>query len=79
MGMKIEILGPACNKCEYLYRYIQKVIVENDLDAEVRFVDRMEEILKLGVMMTPAVIIDGETMSVGRVPSKSEIRQWLDY
>jgi len=77
--MKIEVLGPACNKCEYLYKYFLKICRENDIDAEVLFIERMDEILKYGIMMTPAVVIDGETKSVGRVPSKAEIRKWLGF
>ena len=75
--MKIEVLGVDCNKCEYVFKFIEKTCAENKLPADVEFVCRMDEILARGVMMTPAVIIDGETKCVGRVPSKAEIKQWL--
>ena len=75
--MKVQVLGVDCNKCEYLFKFICKIVQENTLDAEVTQVGDMSEILKYNVMMTPAVVIDREVKCVGRVPSKAELRAWL--
>jgi len=75
--MKVEVLGVDCNKCEYLFRFICKIIQENNVNAKVTQVGDMSEILKYNVMMIPAVVIDGDVKCVGRVPSKAELRAWL--
>ena len=74
---KIIVLGADCNKCDYVLKFIQKTIEENGIQAEAEMECDMTKILAYGVMMTPAVVIDGEVVSVGTVPSKAEIRKWL--
>jgi small redox-active disulfide protein 2 len=75
--MKIQVLGADCNKCQYLFRFMNKMVKEHNVNAEVHSVAKMADILKFGVMMTPALVIDGKVICVGRVPSKREIRGWL--
>ena len=76
-GKKIIILGADCNKCDYVLQFIEKTCKENNIEAEVEMECDMTKILDYGVMMTPAVVIDDEVVSVGRIPSKGEIRKWL--
>jgi small redox-active disulfide protein 2 len=75
--MKILVLGPGCQKCDYTKSLIEAVVLELGIRAEVRQVRDVREILEYAVMMTPAVIIDDEEVLVGRVPSKDEVRKWL--
>lgn len=75
--MKIEILGVNCNKCIYFHKLVEKHVQEMGLDAEVLFVDDMEKILSYGVMMTPALIVDGKVKCVGRLPQIPELKKWL--
>ena len=77
MPMKIEILGPGCDKCEYARKLIEKVCAEMNVEADVRAITDMREILQYAVMITPAVLIDDEEVLVGRVPTKDEVRRWL--
>ncbi len=76
--MKIEVLGSGCAKCKKTTELIKKEIENAGIDAEVIKVEKMEDIVSRGVMMTPAVIVDGETKSAGKVPSAKEIKTWFE-
>ncbi len=75
---KIHILGPGCPKCGKLAENARAVAEELELDFEVEKVTDINEIMKFGVMMTPALVIDGQVKAVGKVPSPDEIRQMLE-
>ena len=75
--MKIEVLGMGCSKCKMLYENTKKAVQEKGVEAEVVKVEDMDKITDYGVMMTPALIIDGEVRSSGKVPTAEEIKQWL--
>jgi small redox-active disulfide protein 2 len=75
--IRIEVLGVSCQKCEYVFRLIQKLAQDNHVAAEVVFIQDMGKILTYNVMMTPAVVLDGKVVCVGRTPSSDEILGWL--
>ena len=75
--MDVKVLGPGCTKCKKLYAEVEKVIAETGSTAVLTKVDRVEDIMKFGVMVTPALVIDGEVKSLGRVPGHKEIAGWL--
>jgi small redox-active disulfide protein 2 len=75
--MKIEILGTGCSKCNKTKEVIEKVLKNDGVKAEVVKVEDLEKILNYGVMITPAVVIDGEVKLVGKVPNEKEIRKWI--
>lgn len=75
--MKIEILGPGCAKCEKTAKEVEKVISQLGLDAEIEHVTDIDSIVDRGVMITPAVFVDGEKKSEGKVPKASAIESWL--
>jgi small redox-active disulfide protein 2 len=75
--MKIEVFGPGCPKCKKTLENVNKALAEAGTTAEVLKVEKFEEIAKRKIIMTPAVAIDGEVKSSGKVPSVEEIRQWL--
>ena len=75
---KIEILGTGCPKCQKTTELIEKEIEESDVEAEIVKVEELDEIVEKGVMMTPAVVIDGETKVEGRVPNADEIKSWFN-
>ncbi|MFC1593971.1 thioredoxin family protein [Candidatus Omnitrophota bacterium] len=75
--MKIEILGMGCPKCKMLYENAKKAVEEKDIQAEVVKVEDIDTITECGVMMTPALVIDGEVKSSGKVLSAEEIVKWL--
>ncbi|MBN2602915.1 MAG: TM0996/MTH895 family glutaredoxin-like protein [Candidatus Thermoplasmatota archaeon] len=76
--MKIEILGTGCPKCKATEKIVRKVVEEIGKDAEVVKVEDLQEIVNRGVMMTPAVAIDGEIKIVGHIPSAEEIKKLLN-
>jgi small redox-active disulfide protein 2 len=75
--MDIKVLGPGCAKCEKTVKLIKEAIAEEGADARIEKIIDLMEIAGYGVFGTPAVIIDGEVKSVGKVPRKKEIKAWL--
>ena len=75
--MKIEILGTGCPKCKKVKETVEKVLKETGVEAEVVKVEDFETILNYGVMVTPALVIDGEVKLAGKVPGPEEIRKWI--
>ena len=75
--MKIEILGTGCPKCKKLTELAKETVAELGIPAEILKVDKINDIMNYGVMLTPALAIDGEVKVAGRIPSKEEIKKWL--
>lgn len=71
--MKIEILGTGCPKCKKLYELTNEALKETGVQAEVVKVEKIQDIMNYGVMMTPALVVDGVVKTAGKVPSKAEI------
>lgn len=76
--MKIEILGTGCAKCKKTEKIVKEIVEELGMDAEVVKIEDLQKIIDRGVMMTPAVVIDGEVKIVGHVPNKNEIKEFLN-
>jgi small redox-active disulfide protein 2 len=76
--MTIEVLGPGCAKCQTLAENAKAAIEKLGLDCELVKVSEIDEIVKRGVMMTPALIVDGVVRSVGRVVSADQIASFLE-
>jgi small redox-active disulfide protein 2 len=75
--MKIEILGTGCAKCKKTKEMADKAVKEMGVDAEVIKVEDFDKILGYGVMVTPALVIDGDVKVAGRVPSVDDIKKWI--
>jgi len=75
--MKIEILGTGCPKCQKLYDAAKDAVARSGVQAEIVKVTKISDIIKYGVMVTPALVIDGQVKVAGKVPSPDEIAQWL--
>lgn len=75
--MKIEILGTGCPKCEKLAQLTHQAAEELNLACELVKVTDINEILSSGVMITPALIVDGKILFSGRVPSLEELKKAL--
>jgi small redox-active disulfide protein 2 len=73
--MKIEILGMGCSKCKKMTQNAQQAIEELDIEAEIVKVEDLDKITEYGVMMTPALVIEGEVISPGKVLSVDEIKK----
>jgi small redox-active disulfide protein 2 len=75
--MRIEIFGPGCAKCRKTSAEIEKVVNQLGIDATIEHVTDMDAIVNRGVLLTPAVFIDGEKKTEGKVPKASDIEAWL--
>jgi small redox-active disulfide protein 2 len=76
--MEVKVLGPGCPRCKKLYEEVQKALQHAGLEGvSVEKVEGISDIMAHGVMMTPALVIDGEVKSQGKIPETREIVQWL--
>jgi small redox-active disulfide protein 2 len=75
--MKIQILGTGCAKCQKLSDNAKQAADELGLDYELVKVSDIKDIAAFGVMMTPALAVDGEVKLAGKVPSPKELKKYL--
>ena len=75
--MKLEVLGTGCPKCQQLTANVQAAVEQAGLTAEIVKVTDIADIAARGVMMTPALLVDGEAKVVGKVPPVEEIKALL--
>lgn len=75
--MKIEILGIGCPKCKILFAHTEAAVKELGIQAEVCKVTDIGTIMEYGVLMTPALAVNGAVVSSGRVLSKDELKKIL--
>jgi small redox-active disulfide protein 2 len=73
----IQVLGPGCAKCAKLQQNVEAAVKELGTEAMVEKVTDINVIIGFGVMMTPALAIDGEVKLVGKVPSVEELKKVL--
>jgi small redox-active disulfide protein 2 len=74
---KLQVLGLGCAKCEMLARHAEEAARALGLDYELEKVSNLEDIAKFGIMMTPALAVDGQVRIVGRVPTAEAIKKIL--
>ena len=75
--MEIKILGPGCLKCRQTEKIVREVVAETGVDAHIEKITDTMKIASYGVFGTPAVVIDGEVKSVGKIPGTDEVKGWL--
>jgi small redox-active disulfide protein 2 len=75
--MEIKVCGPGCANCTKAEAVVKEAVAESGVSAEVAKVTDFAEMAKLGVLSTPAIVINGQIMCVGKVPTKSEVQEWL--
>jgi small redox-active disulfide protein 2 len=75
--VKIKILGTGCAKCRKLYAEAEKAIAASGAAVELEKVEALDEIVRHGVMVTPALVLDDAVKACGRVPPVSEIVGWI--
>ncbi|HPO03201.1 thioredoxin family protein [Treponema zuelzerae] len=75
--MKIQILGTGCPKCRQLEANAREAVSAKGVEAEIEKVTDIDEIMEMGVMMTPALVIDGDVRSVGKVLTVEQIAAQL--
>ncbi len=75
--MDIKVLGPGCPKCQETERLVREVVAESSVDAKIEKVTDLMKIAGYGVFGTPAVVVDGEVKSVGKIPGEEDIKAWI--
>lgn len=75
--VEIKVLGPGCVNCRKVEALIREAVAEAGVAAEVEKVSDIMKIARYGVFGTPAVVVDGQVKSVGKIPKKEEILAWL--
>jgi small redox-active disulfide protein 2 len=75
--MDIKVLGPGFPKCKQTEKFVKEAVTEAGVDAQIEKVTDTMEIAGYGVFGTPAVVVDGDVKSVGKIPKKEEVKSWL--
>lgn len=75
--MKIEILGTGCSKCRQTEKIVQRAVEETGVTVDIMKIEDLQDIIDRGVMMTPAVVVDGDVKIMGHVPSVEEVKKLL--
>ena len=75
--MKIEVLGMGCPKCHKTKENIETALAETGKEAEIIEIKDLATIADYGVMLTPAVVVDGDVKIVGKVPSVADIKSLI--
>jgi len=73
----VKVLGTGCRNCQATYRLIEEVAREKGVAIELEKVERIAEIMRLGVLITPGVIVDGRIVHSGGVPDRKRVESWL--
>lgn len=75
--MEIKVCGPGCASCEKTQKVVEAAIAAAGVEATLIKVTDFQEIAKLGIFSTPAVVIDGDVKCVGNIPKQSQVEGWL--
>ena len=75
--MEIKVLGPGCPKCQQTEKVVKEAVSEAGVQADIEKVTNILDIGNYGVFGTPAVVVDGEVKSVGKIPTKDEVKGWI--
>lgn len=76
--MEIKVFGPGCARCTETEALVKAVIMAKGKNITVQKVSDLKEMMALGIMSTPAVVIDGVVKSSGKIPTKEEIAVWIE-
>ncbi|KKS41902.1 redox-active disulfide protein 2 [Candidatus Kuenenbacteria bacterium RIFCSPLOWO2_12_FULL_42_13] len=73
--MEIQVFGSGCPTCKKLYEMTKQAVLENGLNFEVKHITDVAEIVEMGLLRSPALVIDNEIAVAGRVPSTEELKE----
>ncbi len=75
--MKIEVVGPGCSRCITTEKNVKEAVQQLGLQAEIIKITDVAEFAKKGVMFTPAVLVDGQVKTSGKIPTVNELKEIL--
>ena len=76
-GLEVKVLGPGCPNCDRLEHMVYTVMTSEGIAGDVEHIRDLKKIAAYGMVATPALVINGEVKSMGRLPRESQLRQWL--
>ena len=76
--MEIRILGPGCPRCAEVMKRTIDALTEMNIAADVQKITDLKKIAEYNVMVTPGLVINGKVKCSGKVPSKEEIKKWVE-
>ncbi len=76
--MEIRVLGPGCPRCHEVEKRTRDVLAELDIPADLQLITDINKIVEHRVFSTPGVVINGVIKSQGKIPSKAEIKKWIE-
>ena len=74
----IKVLGTGCANCKTVAKLIAAVAEEKGIAIELEKVEEIREIMSFGILATPGVVVDGQVVHSGGIPSRDKIEQWLN-
>ena len=75
--MKIEVFGPGCARCEQTHTLVRNVLARLNVTADLEYITDIRTMAGRGILITPAVAIDGTMVSSGHVPKEAKIEEWI--
>lgn len=75
--LEIKVLGPGCSRCKQVFELVRDVVAQEGIAADLEYVDDVAEVVNYGVMITPALLINGEVKLAGKVPTRKQMEDWL--
>lgn len=76
--MQIKVLGPGCPRCQEVYKRTNEVLAELNIAAVLEKVTDIKKIMKYKILATPGLIVNGKIKCTGKIPAKSQIKQWIE-
>jgi small redox-active disulfide protein 2 len=76
--LDIKVLGPGCGNCFKLENMCRDVVAENNPEATIEKVTKVEDFWKYGVMLSPALVVNGKVLLQGKIPTKHTLTHWLN-
>ncbi len=76
--MDIKILGPGCPRCQEVEKRTKEVVAEMNVSANVEKISDLKKIMEYKIMATPGLVINGKVVCSGKIPAKSQIKEWIE-
>lgn len=76
--MQIKVLGTGCSRCQEVYKRVQEALTELNINTDIEKVTEIKKIMEYKIMATPGLVINEKVKCAGKIPAKSQIRQWIE-
>ncbi|MBU4532648.1 MAG: TM0996/MTH895 family glutaredoxin-like protein [Firmicutes bacterium] len=76
--MEIKVLGPGCARCRQLEKDVRNLLGEINVATDLEKIEDMNEFAEYNVVVTPALVINGQVKMAGKVPTKGQLKEWIE-